>query len=312
MNRLRASVLSTFVVMFALCASGEVRLLEAVGTAPIDTSGRVSGVPRDIAINGALREAVVRVAQEFLADRPIDEAPAEPGDDGDERGGLESRTDQAPDSQDPLSPTTEDPEDTASGDFLDLEAILGKKMVPYTLRFRVIEDRGRQPALFAEDPSVREEYVVIVEVQVDVERVRAKLVTAGLIPAGESTEGSDEVRLVIEGLTVYPAYLAVRSLLEGALGARGIIPVEMSRGLMVLDVETRASAVEFLEELLTLAPPEIEIVPVAGGGNTVRVAVNWVPEAERSSDERSEESGGESVSGELEASSGSDQEPAGF
>lgn len=254
-----ASILMGFT---SLAHAADLRTLEAVGTVPIDPSGDAKGIPRDNAINQALREAVTRVAQDFLADRWIDDPAAETPIDPDALG--ETPTDASANA----SITDEAP---------DLDTILGKKMVPYTSRFRVIEDRGRRPALFAEDPNVREEYVVIVEVQVDADRIQSKLVAAGLIPAGEATLGRNEMLLEVEGLNAYSAYLAFRGVLEESAGAKRVTPVEMTRGRTVLDVETSASAVEFLELLLTVAPRELEISPVHAKGNRVHVVVNWNP-----------------------------------
>jgi hypothetical protein len=268
--------------VLAAVAGAEVRTLEVVGTVSIDPTRMASVVPRDAAIKQALREAVVRVAKDFLADQPIDDLTDEEID--------QQRIDR--ESLDPLaSPYLDDPTQHYPGgsefepDAPDLDAILGEKMVPYTLRFRVIEDRGRRPALFSDDPDVSEEYMVIVEVQVDVDRIQAKLVDAGLLLPNENALGLKEVRLEIEGLTFYPAYLAMRELLEGPLGATGVYPVEMARDRTILDVETQFSAAEFLEQMLIRAPRVIEIVPIHAGGSRVHVKVNWVPEADA---ERSE------------------------
>ena len=272
----------TTVLMLPTLASAEVRTLEVVGTVSIDPTRMAAVVPRDAAINQALREAVVRVAKDFLADQPIDELTDEEID--------QERIDR--ESLDPLdSPYFDDPTQSYPGDpnyepdAPDLDAILGDKMVPYTVRFRVIEDRGRRPALFSDDPDVSEEYMVIVEVQVDVDRIQAKLVDAGLLLPDENVLGSKEVRLEIEGLRYYPAYLAMRELLEGPLGATGVYPVEMGRDRTILDVETPKSAVEFLEQMLILAPSAMEIVPIHASGNRVHVKVNWAPEAESETSE---------------------------
>ena len=265
MKSLARIVLSALLgVGIVASASADVRKLEAVGTVPINPNGKEKGIPRDRAIDQALREAVTRVAQDFLADRWVDEVG-----EGD------------PDALDPARPVDEvDPTDepVEETEALDLEAVLGKKMVPYTSRFRVIEDRGRRPALFAEDPDVREEYVVIVEVHVDADRVQSKLVNAGLIPAGETILGRNEMLLEVEGLDAYPAYAAFRDLLVGPLGAERVTPVEMSRGRTLLDVQTTASAVDFLEALLTATPENLEIVPVQASGSRVHVVVSWIPE----------------------------------
>lgn len=266
MNRLARVVLGALLfVGVAAGVSADVRTLEAVGTVPIDPTGQAVGIPRDNAIDQALREAVMRVAQDFLADRWIDDPLI------DEEAGDPTNFD--PDAD----PNLRDQETGEAGaeDAPDLEAVLGKKMVPYTSRFRVIEDRGRRPALFAEDPDVREEYVVIVEVQVDADRVQAKLVDAGLIPAGDSNSGQSEMLLEVEGLSTYPAYLELRELLQGPMGAERVTPVEMTRGRTLLDVQTNVSAVEFLEQLLTVTPRNLEIVPIHATGSRIHVVVKW-------------------------------------
>jgi hypothetical protein len=278
-------VLTLAVVSMPVHSRAEVRTLEVVGTASIDPTRLASVVPRDEAISQALREAVVRVAKDFLADQPLDEA--ETGPEFDQDGEPVEPESVEHENRDPLeSPSLEEPEDPLTGEAMgpmfdepegpDFDAILGKKMVPYTLRFRVIEDRGRRPALFSDDPDVSEEYMVIVEVQVDVDRIHAKLVDAGLLLPGQNLLAANEVRLEVEGLTYYPAYLAMRRFLEGPLGATAVYPVEMGHGRTILDVETPASAVEFLEHMLTVAPPEIEIVPVSARGNQIHIVVYWV------------------------------------
>lgn len=257
MSRIIRIVLSAWIAFgLGTLASADVRTLEAVGTVPIHPKGGGRGIPRDNAINQALREAVLRVAQDFLADRVIGDPSADDGGATDDENG-----------------------EASAFDLADLEKVLGKKMVPYTSRFRMIEDRGRRPALFAEDPDVREEYVVIVEVQVDADRVEDKLVAAGLIPAGDSKVGRNELLLEVEGLDAYPAYRDFRALLEESLGAAHVTPVEMSRGRAVLDVGTNATAVDFLEALLTAAPSNLEIVPVHATASRVQVTVHWKPNA---------------------------------
>ena len=39
----------------------------------------------------------------------------------------------------------------AGEDEVDLDEVLGKRMVPYTSRFRIVDDQGERPAMFAED-----------------------------------------------------------------------------------------------------------------------------------------------------------------
>jgi len=259
----------------------ELRTLEAVGSVPIMLTGESAIAPRDAAVEAALREAVTRVAQEFLADRVLEE----PNDDPNPLHDPESLDD-----ADLISADSPWGEDEAVSDQVsfDLDAILGSRMVPYTSRFRVIEDRGRRPALFAEDPAIREEYVVIVEVQIDVERVRARLVEAELIPAGAGGAVSNAVVLEVEGLKRYSAFQDFRGLLIDRLDVRGVTPLEIRRGHVVLDVATEATPVEFLEALLTVAPPHMEIVPRHARGSRIHVVVRWHPALEAPSTHEAE------------------------
>ena len=147
---LRASLLACVsVAMWVPAAAADLRRIEAVGAVGVRESDRSD--PRAAAVDRALREAVLRVASEYLVDARW---PADAED---------------PDDPNSSAPGTEGP---------DLAKILGKDMGPYTARFKVIEDRGTGPALFIEDPAVTEEYVVVAEVIIDADRIREELVAA--------------------------------------------------------------------------------------------------------------------------------------
>jgi hypothetical protein len=240
-------------LLLAPAAGAEVRRIEAVGAVPIyadrpEKRGAVA--PRDGAIRKALREAVERVAEEFIADLPL--SVVEPG--GEEPDVIEELGSEGP----------------------DLEAVLGQKMVLYTSRFRVVEDRGERPALFADDPAVTSEYVVIVEVHVDVERVRERLVQKGIIPEGMAGGETQTLYLQVEGLTAYPAYEGLRAiLLDDRVGVESVVAVEMRRGRTLLRLESEIGAAELLEKLRMLAPPEMKLVPLHVAPDRVHIAVDW-------------------------------------
>lgn len=266
-------IAAVLAVMLSSAATAEVRSLETVGTLPL-TPGSDSGVvPRDAAIEQALREAVIRIAQEFLADRPLEDPPLG------ESLEAEHQTNQS------TLPGEEVPEPGAyaasdaerEAELARLERVLGRQMVPYTTRFRVIEDRGLRPVLFSDDPAVTEEYVVIVEVQVDVGRVRTRLIEAGMLDPRHVAAHANEVLLEVDGLLHYPAFVAFRDFLDEGLGAQMVVPVEMSSGRTVFDVAAEVSALEFLEALLASAPPQFRISPRHTSGGRIHVAVDWVP-----------------------------------
>ncbi|MCG8591106.1 MAG: hypothetical protein MJE66_17580 [Proteobacteria bacterium] len=238
-----ATGLGVLLLLGAIAApgwAGEVRRLEAVGAVGLRGDGSPTGPPRDAAIQAALREAVTRVATEFLIDVVPDENPDAEGDE---------------------EPTLED--------------VLGEDMVPYTTRFRILDDRGVRTALFSDEPGVSEEYVVVVEVAVDVSRVQTRLVEAGLIE-GPETE-TVRVPLQVEGVELFGAYQALRDLLLGPVGARGVVPVEWERGRVALEVETDQASEILLARMLRASSDELDIQALAADEGPLRVRVRWTP-----------------------------------
>jgi hypothetical protein len=156
----------------------------------------------------------------------------------------------------------------------DLVAALGADPFEFASRFRVLEDRGKQPALEASDPRVTHVYVVLAEVHVDAVRVRQRLADAGLliVPSGEGP--GDRVWIALEDLTSWHEIQAVRKLLRD-VGARNPIPVEIEQGRAVLEAETRHSPERLLQELVRRAPETLEIQPLglARGGLRLRARV---------------------------------------
>jgi hypothetical protein len=157
-----------------------------------------------------------------------------------------------------------------------LDEVLGLDPLDYATRFRILEDRGERQALFVEDPGVETEYVVVVEVNVDVGRVRERLAAGGLLasPAGE-TRGF-RLRLVIEELEGFRAYESLRRTLTERVGVRSALPVEMERGRAVLEVEADLGVRELLDALLAAAPPELQIVPLAADRDSLTLRVRAV------------------------------------
>jgi hypothetical protein len=228
-------------------AAAEVRRIEEVGAVPIRNDGRGGVGVRDEAKQAALQEAVKRVARSFLmeVDPPI----------GSDAGGEE----------------------------IDLEKVLGKRMVPYTTRFRVLEDRGERPAMFAEKGKKRE-YVVVVEVFVDADRVEQRLIDAGLLirdpRAGEVTR----VELEARGLEAYGALAALRALLIEQAGATAAVPQRFEQGVAVLDVELEGGdgdPSELTEQLMALGPPELLIRTLEVGAHRAVVDVTWRPSSDQ-------------------------------
>ena len=228
-------------------AWAEVERVESIGFVALREGAGGAGqvVPRDSAIRRAMSEAVHQVARRFLDQQ---EGP---------------RPDTPP----------------------NLDAILGRKLVNYTARFRVIEDRGRQPAVFSTNSAILEEYVVVLEVDVDVDRVRNRLVEKGAIPAGLEVSHVNRIPLEVEGLEVYPAYVALREVLLGEVGASSVIPLELESGRSLLQIESQSGPTEVLERLLRATPGSLEILPLEAGEGGIHILVEWTPVPEDASRE---------------------------
>lgn len=168
--------------------------------------------------------------------------------------------------------------DPEGSDALLAEA-LGDDPQVYTPRFRILEDRGERPALFVQDPEVESEYVVLVEVHVDTERVRSRLASHGLlvVPSGEAAR--IRVRLEIQDLTSYAAYRELRRTLLEGVGSRSVVPLEMQRGRALLAVDGALEADALLAELLRVAPPQLEITPLAARSDSLTLRVALRPAA---------------------------------
>jgi len=169
----------------------------------------------------------------------------------------------------------EAPDDSASS----LGEVLHSGMVRYTTRFRILEDQGERPALFSENPEITTEYVVIVEVDVDVDRIEARLLDSELISRPESS--GERWRIMVEayGLVQYPAYQAFAELLAAAAGGRPAQAVSFERGraLLAVEVEAPFGPLELLDELERLAPEGLGVVPVQVGAEALSVTVTWSP-----------------------------------
>ena len=173
------------------------------------------------------------------------------------------------------------------GEDQSLEEVLGRRMVPYTARFRILDDQGERPALFAEDPTVTSEYVVEVEVFVDADRVQQRLVEAGLLEPDPVGAPALRIEMELRGLAGYPAYEAVRLLLTEQLGARQVLPRSFQGRIAVLEVELEGDEddVTYLaEQLLELSSRELQVRPLELAEGRLVVQVDWAPQEERESE----------------------------
>ena len=160
----------------------------------------------------------------------------------------------------------------------DPEAAVDAALAPdpraFANRFRILEDRGEGPALLVMEPGAEMEYVVVVQAQVDVARVRQRLVRAGLVAAGDLAP-SQRLRVRIVDLDGWAGYMAVRTLLDD-VGAKGALPVELARGEAVLEVESRVPPEQLLAQLVRAAPPELRLEPVGSDADSVTLRARFV------------------------------------
>ncbi len=239
-RRRRALLLAGLATLLVAGTAGaEVRRIEAVGVVPLRAGSGTAGAV-DAAIQAALEEAVTRVARSFL----MDVEPAESGE-----------------AQEP-----------------DLEKVLGDRMVPYTTRFKVLDDKGLRPAMFADAPRVKSEYVVVVEVFVDADRVQQRLIDAGLLRRDPLADAVDRVTLEVRGLDAYGAYAAVRALIVERCGARTAVPLQFDRGVAVLAVDLpldAGGAGPLVDQLVALGPPQLRVRPLEVEEGRAVVSVEW-------------------------------------
>ena len=85
--------------------------------------------------------------------------------------------------------------------------------------------------------------------------------------------GATRVRLVLEGLRSFQAYDALRRALIEELNVRSAIPLELTRGRAVLEVDCDYDTDTLLGALLDSAEPGLRVVPVTRDRETLPVLV---------------------------------------
>lgn len=202
---MRAAVVAALAaaLLAAAPAGAEVRRYAVVGAVPIDPEKPLA-VPRQAALQAALREAVALAArglvQEATGTEPTPDANA-------------------------AAPT------------------LPGAPSEFVVSYRVLEDRGEQdrlptvetPAGQPAGPAGRE-YVLLAEVQIDLDRVREGLESAGTLVSEAAAPRSGPFRLEILGIPSPATWTAVREALSRA-GARTVVPVEIEAGRALVDVD---------------------------------------------------------------------------
>lgn len=251
MRRLPAWCLALAAVLPALAAAADdLRRIESVGVVPIDAVDVRRNAPRDAAVRAAVARGVEGVAIGLLPD------------------GWERKV-----SDPEVAQTTGAPVDVEPL----LATALGADPFDYATRFRILEDRGIRKALLSRDPAVKNEYVVLVEVFVDAARVGERLQTAGWLGAPAGQDSESHVRLVVEGLDSFAAYDALRRTLLDDPAVRSALPVELSAGRAVLQIDSGYDAESLGEALVARAGNGLSVVPVEREGQTLTLLVDYQP-----------------------------------
>ena len=263
---------------------------------------RTRVIPRDEAIARARWEGVSRVALELIGESAPElledefaevlerlENEALLPDLGDELVPPLESTD-APPIGDPasLAPLPGDArldrEAPTEDEVAILESALGKDMLPYTRSYRILEDQGELPVLFADAPGIETEYVIVVEVVVDVARVSSALERAGLVTALDPETPDEALILEVVGLARYEALEAVLAALRGQLGATRVQTLVFERERQILAVEGPFGEESLSSWLARYRNPQLILEPlgVDPRSGRIRVMGRWFSESAES------------------------------
>ncbi len=284
--RLTATLLVLAIgIVVAPVASAELQRVEAVGNYGIHEATRTRVIARDEAIAMARWAGVSRVALELIAEAPPTEMEPTDGD----GTGEDRRGEGTPPSTKPREPgSTGASDDASEGPSEDqltaLRAALGKDVLPYMRSYRILDDRGEVPVFIKDDPDVTVEYVVVVEVLVDVGRVVGALERAGLIAGADSAEAGDAISVELIGLSRYEAFDYLLVALREQFGATRVQTVEFSRERQVLLVEGPFGPSALSAKLARLESPQLILEPIGvdAEGRRIRLMGHWFPAYEES------------------------------
>ena len=266
--RIRSGFVGLLLVVAHSVARAEPQRVEVVGAYPIREALRSKVNPRDEAIQKALWEGVSRVALELIGE----EGEAEEAEVSKPAGTVRA-------AGPPIQETKlaqEPPDATAR-----FRKIFGPKILPYTRSFRIVEDRGERPVLFADEPGVRSEYLVVVEVLVDVDRVTSELARAGLVGRPGGTAASHSVTLELVGLERYAGLRVVLETLRRELAATRIETLEFAPARQLLRIDGPFGPDEIAARIGRLESAELilDAVEVDREAGHLRVMAQWFPPA---------------------------------
>ncbi len=285
------------------------RRIEAVGAVPIfeDAGQAAQSSARTAAFDRAIWEAVLRVAEELRAsDLAAKEARAtlekQRYEEEDrlrkerERAAAQARNlDPVPLFGGGSNATVDetgievgkpDEVETEMAPREILRRALGDQPRGYTNRYRISEDRGLRERLFTggDDPDVSSEYVVVAQVDVDVERIRKALVKAGVIDlvVDVTVEIAGQLRLVILDPLNYRLLTDLQRVIEEEMEHSSALPLEFERGQAVLAVRSDLGPENFARSLIRRLPAELHVKQATVRGDEIAMRFEVRPVEEGS------------------------------
>ncbi|MBK7947526.1 MAG: hypothetical protein IPK00_02000 [Deltaproteobacteria bacterium] len=257
--------------------------VEVVGAYPIREALRGKVNPRDEAIQKALWEGVSRVALELIGEEGTSD------DLGASSGAADPGARPTPGPKGSTGPRSATAPGAAQPDPSErFRKIFGRQILPYTRSFRIVEDRGERPVLFAEEPGVRSEYLVVVEVIVDVDRVEGELARAGLLEVAPGPRSSQSILIELVGLERYGALRLALETLRRDLSASRIETLEFAPRRQLLRIEGPLGPDEIAARLGRMDTAELILDPVEidrEGGRIRVLAQSFEPMSDGAEDE---------------------------
>jgi hypothetical protein len=159
-----------------------------------------------------------------------------------------------------------------------LAAAIGSDSLAYAASYRILEDRGERAPLLETTPGAQSEYVVTVEVEVEGDKLRARLMQAGLLGAPAHTASARPLQVELQGVGSY----ALWERIERALGARGgaVRPLEFDRGRILAELVTDETPQAVLGRLADALGDAATLRPLGGDPDALHVEVVPRPPAE--------------------------------
>jgi hypothetical protein len=164
----------------------------------------------------------------------------------------------------------------------EVRKALGRNLLPYIRRYRILDDRGEVPILVEDESELRIEYVVVVEILVDVDRVQSALEAAGLIVVSTSTEAGAPIAVEMLGLSRFEAVEMLRTGLRDEFGATDVQTVEYARGRQLLRVEGPFGPEALSAMLARWQSPQLFLEPIGvdSQARRIRLMGRWFPKPE--------------------------------